>query len=325
MTNVWAMRPGSGQGEWASRPRYALSDFPTLLWRERLLIVAVFIVIFVVGVGFAFTLKKSYEAHSSVLVRLGQEYVYEPRAGDAARGAVPDTANVLESEVAILNSDALKERVIRRLTMARIDPKAAKAYDQADEAKRQKMLGQEVAAIGRNLSVGTGTDTPVIQLAYKDEDADRAALILNTLLEEYLVYRRSVLVDPTSSAFEQQRQSFQDRLGQADARYQEFLTSNQIGDFESEKTSLSGCRPRSSSSSTPPRASWKERTGRLSGITAQLASITPEISLYHDADTTASAKLADLRVQREQLLSRYRSDAQPVKDMDAQIAQLQAP
>src|SRR5262245_876599 len=125
MSNVWAMRPGGGQGEWASRPRYALTDFPTLLWRERFLIIAVFIVIFVLGCGAALTMKKSYEARSSVLVRLGQEYVYEPRAGDAARGAVPDTANVLESEVAILNSDALKERVVRRLTFARLDPKDA--------------------------------------------------------------------------------------------------------------------------------------------------------------------------------------------------------
>ena len=46
--------------------------------------------------------------------------------------------------------------------------------------------------------------------------------------------------------------------------------------------------------------------------------------LYHDADPTAQSKLADLKVQREQLLSRYKPDAQPVKDMDAQIAQLEA-
>jgi uncharacterized protein involved in exopolysaccharide biosynthesis len=324
MSNVWAMRPAAGRGEWASRPRYAWSDFPTLLWRERLLIVAVFIIIFVLGVGFALTMKKSYEARSSVLVRLGQEYVYEPRAGDAARGAVPDTANVLESEVAILGSDALKERVVRHLTYARIDPKGAAAYAAAPEPKRQRMISMAVTGISHNLGIGTGTDTPVIQLAYKDTDPDRAALVLNTLLEEYLVYRRSVLVDPTSNAFEQQRRSFADRLGQADARYQAFLTSNGIGDFDSEKTSVSQLQSQVEQQRYATETQLKERSGRLASLQAQLAGLSPEISLYHDADITAQTRLADLKTQREQLLSRYRPEAQPVKDLEAQIARLQA-
>ena len=72
---------------WAARPRYALTDFPVLLWRERYLMLAVFGAIFALGVAAALTMKTSYEAYSSVLVRQGQEYVYEPRAGDAGRGA----------------------------------------------------------------------------------------------------------------------------------------------------------------------------------------------------------------------------------------------
>ncbi len=39
----------------------------------------VFLAIFVLGLAFATTLKKTYTAQSSLLVRLGQEYVYEPR------------------------------------------------------------------------------------------------------------------------------------------------------------------------------------------------------------------------------------------------------
>jgi len=66
---------------WASRPRYAPSDFITLLWRERWLMLGVFLVILALGVVFAMTLKKAYSAESSILIQLGQEYVYEPRAG----------------------------------------------------------------------------------------------------------------------------------------------------------------------------------------------------------------------------------------------------
>ena len=85
---TWTSRPHdmTARPDWAGRPSYAVSDFAVLLWRERFLMASVFAVILVLGVAVAFTLKTSYPAYASVLVRLGQEYVYEPRAGDAGRG-----------------------------------------------------------------------------------------------------------------------------------------------------------------------------------------------------------------------------------------------
>ena len=85
-----APRFSESGGDWAPRAKYAASDVPTLLWRERWLMLATFLGVAVLGVAFAFTLKTVYPAHSSVLVKLGQEYVYQPRSGDAGRGSVPD-------------------------------------------------------------------------------------------------------------------------------------------------------------------------------------------------------------------------------------------
>jgi uncharacterized protein involved in exopolysaccharide biosynthesis len=282
--------------------------------------VAVFLLISVVGAGVAFTLKKTYSAHSSVLVRLGQEYIYEPRAGDAARGAAPEIGQVMQSETEILGSDALKEQVIDRLGLATFDPKAALAATAED---RRKAMGDAVLAMNRALGIGTAPDTPVIHLSYTDHDARRSALILNTLLDEYLVYRRKVLLEPTAGALDQQRRSFEDRLAQADAAYQGFLNSNRIGDFEAEKTALSQLASQIEQQQYATAAQLKERVGRLSGLNAELGQLAPEIGLYHDVDNAAGIKLTDLKVQRETLLSRYRADSQPVKDIDAQIAQLQ--
>ena len=69
------MRPHdpAPRSDWAGRPRYAPSDFITLLWRERFLMMAVFVVLFVLGAAAAFSLKTTYPAHSSILVRLGQD------------------------------------------------------------------------------------------------------------------------------------------------------------------------------------------------------------------------------------------------------------
>lgn len=79
-TSAWTSVPHDppSRSDWAARARYAPTDFVTLLWRERWLMLLIFVVIFALGAGFAFTQKKTYTASSSLFVRLGQEYVYEP-------------------------------------------------------------------------------------------------------------------------------------------------------------------------------------------------------------------------------------------------------
>lgn len=318
-----APRPGEGGGDWTMRSRYAPSDVPTLLWRERWLMLAVFLVIAVLGCAFAFTLNTVYPAHSSVLVKLGQEYVYQPRSGDAARGAVPDNDQILQSESEIMGSDALKLRVIRRLGVAKVAPSQAEAYSAASPEGRDLMVAKLADGISRNLKIDTAPALPVIRLTYDDSDPQRAALVLNTLLEEYLVFRREVLLTPTAGALDDQRRAFAQRLAAEDGAYQTFLSSNKIGDFEADKTSMSQLAAQIEQQQLATDATLKEKVGRMAAIDAELEGIAPEVGLYHDSDPTAAAKLADLRVQRESLLSRYKPDAQPVRDMDAQIAQLE--
>ena len=128
-----ATQDGGPGFAWAGRPRYALSDFPVLLWRERYLMAAIFLTLFVLGVAAALTMKTSYEAYSSVLVRLGQEYVYEPRVGDAGRGTSLDSGRMVQSELEILGAVPLKLRAIERLGLGygelkKINPSIIYAY-----------------------------------------------------------------------------------------------------------------------------------------------------------------------------------------------------
>ena len=66
------------------------------------------------------------------------------------------------------------------------------------------------------------------------------------------------------------------------------------------------------------------RIARLANLSSQMGVINKEVGLYRDFSGAASDKLATLRVQREDLLSRYRNDARPVQEIDSQIAQLEA-
>jgi uncharacterized protein involved in exopolysaccharide biosynthesis len=311
-------------GEWAARPRYGAGDIITLLWRDRMLMLGVFAAILALGAAAAFLVKTQYPAHASILVRLGQEYVYEPTVGDAARGAIPTTDQLIQSEVEILSSPELRRRVIQDLGLGRVSPAKARAFAAAGPAKQREIMDQAVAAMGTALKVDAAPDASVVRITYSDTDRDRAAQVLGKLLDDYLVYRRSVLADGAEPYLDQQLQAFEARLAQTDGAYQAFLTEAGIGDFDTEKSSLNSLQTSLTSDAFLVQARLKEIEGRAAELERQVGRISPEINLYHDASSAPSDKLVQLQLDRQDLLSRYRPDSQPVRDIDRRIAQLQA-
>lgn len=316
--------PRMAAGLGSARPKYAPTDFVTLLWRERFLMLVVFLVIAVAGFAFATTLKKSYTAESSLFVRLGQEYVYEPRAGDAGRGAVPNIDEVIQSEAEILGSGELRERVIRKIGFAKIFPKHAAKYAGATPEGKRKLIMEGRDAIGKSLKIQTAPDNSIIRLGFQNDDPEMAEKVLNTLLEEYLVYRRSLLIGGDSDILQRQRGIFSQKLAEADAAYQSFLTTNDIGDFTAQKTTLTQLQAQVEQQKYSIDAQLQDRVGRLASVESELSRTPPEAILYRDVDMSASTKLAALKLDREGLLARYTPGAAPVQDINAQIAQLEA-
>lgn len=306
-----------------ARPRYAPTDFVTLLWRERFLMLGVFLVIVAVGFAFSTTLKKNYTAESSLLVRLGQEYIYEPRAGDAGRGAVPQNDEVIQSEAEILGSGELRERVIRKIGFAKVFPDAANKYASATPEEKRKMIAKGRDSIGKSLKIQTAPDNSIIRLGYQHEDAEMAEKVLNTLLEEYLVYRRSLLIGGDDRILERQRDIFAQKLGEADTAYQSFLSTNDIGDFTAQKTALTQLQAQVEQQKYQVDAQLGDRISRLGVVESELAKTPAESVLYRDVDMSAHTKLTQLKLDREGLLSRYTADAKPVVEINAQIAQLE--
>lgn len=309
---------------WHARPRYAPADFITLLWRERWMMIAIFLVIFAIGGGAAFLMKKTYSANSSILVRLGQEYVYEPELGDAARGAISTTDQIVQSEIQILQSSALHRRVVQGMGITRVFPDLAPKLAAATPTERQKIEAGAVESFGRNFGVGSTPDTPVIRMSYQDTDPQRAALVLNRLIDEYLVYRRSVLSDPSTSYLADQRRVFADKLAGVDTDYQGFLAENGITDFEAEKTSLNSLQAALTDENYKIQARLQEVEGRLGEMGRQAGAVPAEINIQRDTDPATQQKLTQLMIERQDLLSRYKPNAQPVREKDGQIAKLQA-
>lgn len=316
--------PPPAGGARVTRARYSSRDVVTLLGRESGTMFIVFALLFMLGAAAAwFMIDKTYTARASLLVGLSQEYIYQPQVGQAASGSAPLIEDIVLSEIEIINSEALKRRVIAKVGLRTIDPKLAAAWTGANAVKRAEIEAAAIRMISQSLGIHAPPKTGAIRLTYKHKDAQAAAAILNTLISEYVVYRKTVFRDGSSPAIARQRQEFEDRLMVANQEYETFLTENGIGDFPSDKLALQALYGQMLTERFMVEAKLREAQGRLAGLQPGLAATPSEISLQRDIDMTGPAKLNQLRIDRQDLLSRYRPDSQPVRDIEAKIAELE--
>ena len=194
---------------------------------------------------------------------------------------------MVQSEAEILASAGLKARVIADVGLARMFPKLAKAYDHATPAKRQDIQGAAIKAMDGALKIATVPGDSVVRLTYTDPDPERAALVLNTLVDEYLRYRTTVLMSRDAGVIGQQASDFQHRLDAANGAYTKFLSDNGISDFDAEKAALSArstasCSPTATTS--PPSSARAQ--GRLGATSAEFGRTPAEIGLSAATSTT---------------------------------------
>ena len=299
------------------RPRYGFSDVVGLLFRETVLMVVIFLVVFAIGTAAVLTLKKSYTATASVYAGAGQEYVYQSRVGAIDPSQPLEADAVAGAEARILGSLTVKRRAIRALGADTILGPRATGTPAEKEAAALK-------ALDSGLGVGVTPGSAIIAVSYEADDPVRAAQVLNAVVDQYLVRRRQVFQGSTTPAYAAQREAFETDLNTADEAYSAFLETNDIGDFATAKASLAASYQFTYAEALSLRAQLNQASQRLSTLEAQLAQQPAEVVLQQDLNISAQDQILQLRTQREALLSRYTPGAQPVRDIDQQIADLQA-
>lgn len=299
------------------RPRYGFSDVVGLLFRESLLMIVIFLAVFAIGAAAVLTLKKSYTATASVYAGAGQEYVYQSRVGAIDPSQPLEADAVAGVEARILGSLAVKRRAIRAVGADTVLGPGATGTPAEKETAALKVLDNA-------LGVGVTPGSAIIAVSYEADDPVRAAQVLNAVVDQYLVQRRLAFQGSATPAYAAQREAFENDLNTADQAYNAFLASNDLGDFATAKATLAATYQTTYAEALSLRAQLNQASQRLSTLEAQLAQQPAEVVLQQDLNVSAQDQILQLRTQREALLSRYTPEAQPVRDIDQQIADLQA-
>lgn len=301
--------------------QYDVSDIFALLRREIWLMLIVFAVIFGAGLFVAMGMTQTYTAGASLLMKVGDDYAYVPRTGDPSRGTIATIDEVVQSEVEILNSNGLKRRVIDKLGYGAIIPDLPTGWVPRNEADKLEADKKAMKILYGGFETGTTPQINVVRLSFKHENPNTAALILNTMIDEYVSYRQQVFSDVTAPVLEEQKNAFDRRLHSADVAFENFLTQNGVGDFQAAKATYAKLHETVLGQLYDAESRIAEGNARLSALNARVQRLAPEISLSRDLDLSIPSKLLALKAQREDLLARYQPSAPPVKDIEAQIAQ----
>lgn len=318
MTYPYAPQAGRSAYEGGgARPQLGPVDVMQLLLREIWLMAAVFSVLAALGIAFALTLEKEYQAEAKLSVLLGEEYVFTPRVGAAAEGAVPKQEQIVQSEVEILSSAQVIERVVRAMGVPKLFPtEDIKITTGPDTPERRIAVAAD--SFARKFGAAATPNTTVIGLTYSNKDPDVAAEALNRVIDEYLVYRREVLFEDRSSSLQAQRNGFEAELDGVQQEINAFLASNGVADFDAERAAVQGLLANTRQELLTVESRRREAEGRLSATNASYSREPSEVRLSFETDN--SRRRIELQSQLAELLTRYTEDSQPVQDLRRRIA-----
>lgn len=302
----------------AGRPQLSLIDILLMLWRAKWMIFLIALPFIAASVAIAIITPKEYSAHSRIQVTAGAERVFDPIVGNA-QAMVLGQDEITGSEVELLGSPVIADRVIQKLGLDVIYPKMAKAMEKATPAERLVMYEKAVEGLQKDFSAGGAPKNPVIRTSYKNEDPNVAADTLNTIIETYLEYRAELFTRHNAGFLVEQRLTSERKLQQADEAIEHFLTTNRIGDFTTEKAAVAALYANVTDELFKVQAQKSEVDGRLAATSTQLELTSPTIDL--NRETTYQQQLFDLKMQRAQLLATYQPGTPQVQALDRQIAE----
>ncbi len=304
----------------AGRPQLSIIDILLMLWRAKWIMIFVSIPFLAAAIAFALTMPTKFEASSRIQVTAGSERVFDPIVG-RVQASILSQEEITESEIELLRSPVIADRVLQKLGLEVVYPKIYEAWEKAPQADRPMIYEEAVVALQKDFYAGATPKNPVIRTSYRNENPVVAADVLNTLIETYLSYRAELFAKDDKGFLSGERKAASGKLREADTAILQFLSSNKIGDFDTEKSSIATRYASVTDEILKVQAQKSEVDGKLAATVAQLAMTEPTIDL--NRETTHGQELFALKTQREQLLATYKPGTPQIDAIDRQITRVE--
>ncbi len=169
------------------------------------------------------TLTPIYEANAVLLVKFGRQYIYLPAAGGQESVISRNREALFNTEIQILKSRELIERVIQSVGAASLYPELA-SWVTPEEA-----LAQAVRQFYRQLSVLVVPDSEAIRVSFRHPQPDMTSKVVNAWVAFYQEAHLRMYSNPVSAAFLGVKvDTYQKDLARAEEAIQDFQVEHKI-------------------------------------------------------------------------------------------------
>ena len=299
------------------------------LLRQMLWVVPLFVIGCAVAWFLTADFKRSYTGEGTIMVQLGDEYVYQPIAGTQAQSSLMQTPDTITlNEVALIKNSEVIDHVIGEIArspggLAAFDKTIAMSMASHTEGSMAYQLDYMKLRKKMNDSfyVSPRPKSSIIDMSFKHEDPQMAVSTLNALMDAYMSYRRTIFVEGAGEIIAERRKDTENQLKANERRMASFLAGNKVSDFESERTGASKRTEDLRASLNTLRAEIVTAERSLASIEDQIRRTPEDINLY--VDDRASNRIAQAELELKQLLAKYLPNSDPVLQKQMEIQQLQ--
>ena len=211
----------------------AMRDYLTVLFKHKTKIVTIFLATVITVTIWSFLLPPTYEAKSSLMVKFGREYVNRPGMGETRSIMSLNQEEVLNSEIQILTSRDLIEKVLTTLKVETVYPDLVKS-----PPTNMTPLEAAILTAGEKLTVEGVKKSNVIEVAFQHKNPQVAARFVNLLVDYYKEKHLQVFSDPQSSFFDSQFAQFEQKLKQSENQMEAFKQKNRVFSLEEQRSLL---------------------------------------------------------------------------------------
>ncbi|MCK6555406.1 GumC family protein [Candidatus Binatia bacterium] len=323
-SNANANQSGWGPGNWGPSGADQVRDILHVIFKHQRLIVVLFLLVAFPGVLVTFFKKPSFVASAKVMISTQRSDPLVQPTDMTRLDPVTINESLVNSEVHVLGSRDLVERVVRTLNAPNEGGGIAKA------GSSRPNFGDQVLAMGRNLGITPIKNSNVIQIDYRSGDPMAATRIVNRVVDEYLAYHAQVHGHKGLPRFyDEQRRDLERRLRQAEASLVAFADAEGIVAPDEEISSSIRVVSELSGAMREMTANIAAGEEAVRVLRDQIAA-QPEVvkrSQYLEINpviTQLGTQLVDRQVDRVTLLRKYTEKDRRVRDNAEEIAELQS-
>jgi uncharacterized protein involved in exopolysaccharide biosynthesis len=296
----------------------------TLLFRYKFKILAIFFTVVVTVIIGTFLMTDVFEAKSTVMVKIGREYMNRPEVGDSRTVMALNQEGVINSEIQILTNRELIRKVIETMKPELLYPELSK-----DRSSRITPLELSIAKFEKNLKVEGVKKSSVIEVSFKHNDPQLAARAVNLLVDYFREKHLQVFSDPQSSFLEKQLGSYAQKLKETESRLESFKQANRVYSLAEQRTLLLQQR-------TELGTLLNSTENTISELQKKVASLKPHLRDFSDSDASytqterdriivdAKARLLALQLNEQDLLKKYTESNRFVVNARKDIALVKA-